>query len=1059
MKLHACILLRRHAWPQQFPNLAAIGMTAWMMMSFTPASADNPDPNYAYHDEPRVVDVIVHNAVDIGGRVTGTDGEPLAGVSVRLEGTNTGTTTDAEGRYALAAADGSGTLIFSYVGYVSQEIAINGRSTIDVQLVADANALSEVVVTALGITRDKKVLAYSITEVGGEGFTKARENNLGNALSGKIAGVNASSTATGPGGASRVIIRGNGSLAGDNQPLYVVNGVPINNSHQGAETGGDGLVSINPDDIESISVLKGGTAAALYGSRAANGVILITTKSGNIQKGIGVELNSTTTVSSPLVIPDWQYEYGSGTRGEKPVTQGDAVANGRTSWGARLDGSPVIQFDGVNRPYSAQRDNARNFYDNGLNLSNTLSLSGGNEIAQFRFSASNMHDAGIVPKSAMERNAFNLSVNANLSDKILFEGRAQYNIETAKNRTSIADFTDNPNSSVGLMATSIDVRTLDPGYDERGYEVPWNDYIFVTNPYFAVNKVKNEDERRRFIGTFNVRYNMAEFLYARARVGIDYFNIAGWEIGPTGRLTNLFGNYSTDRNTTYETNIEGILGFDKSFGSFSVNAIAGGNKMYNQNAFGGLSSGNLNVPFQYFISNGSSQTFSDGFGASAINSLFGSVDIGFKDYLYLSLTGRQDWFSTLSPESNSLFYPSAGLSFIFSDIWDAKPSWLSYGKIRASWAQVGGDAPSPYGLDLTYSTGQENLAGQPLMRISGNTIPNALRPYTSTTTEAGLEVRALNNRLGADITLYRKVTTDDIVRASVPSTSGYSNVSLNVGEMRNQGVELLLTGTPVQSTAGFRWDVSYNMAYNQNTVVKIADGLTSLTGGAARTDNARINHYEGSPYGMVSGFRARRDEQGNIMYNSANGIPLQGEFEALGRGVPPWTMGLSNTLTYKNFSLDVLLDGKFGSMMYVSTNAYGTYYGLDKRTVADGVRESGVSVAGVDQDGQPYNAVIPAQNYFQGIAFSLTDQFIADASFVKVRQLVFGYSLPQSLLTKTPFQSVAISFVARNLWLLYSNVANVDPEATYGTTGGTYGLEMFGVPPTRNFGFNLAVRL
>ena len=1002
----------------------------------------------------------------ITGQVTDqSTGEPLPGVNVLVKGSNTGTVTGVDGNYNINVPNEDDILVFSSIGYLTQEIAINGRSVIDVALAEDIQSLQEVVVTALGITREKAALPYAVEEIKGESLTQAREVNLGNALSGKIAGVNATSTATGPGGSSRVVIRGNGSLSGDNQPLYVVNGVPINNSNQGSPgtyggiDRGDGLNSINPDDIETISVLKGGTAAALYGSRAANGVILITTKSGKAQKGIRVEYNSTFTMENPFTIPDWQYEYGSGSHGQKPISQSEAIANGRISWGAKLDGSMVMQPDGELRPYVAQKDNVRNFYDNGTTFSNTLALIGGSENTNFRFSVSNMDNIGIVPNSSINRKTFNLSTNANLAKKVVFEGRAQYSIEENKNRSYIADFTKNPNASVGLLATNVDIRTLAPGYDSRGYETEWNDYVFVVNPYFAAEKVKNEDERRRFIGSFSTRYNITEYLYARARLGIDYFNIHASDITPTGILYSPQGSMTVDENKTYETNAEGLLGLDKRVGSISINAIVGGNQMYNRFDGYTFSSGLFNVPFSYFVTNGNSPTFDQDFRETAINSLFGSVDIGYKDYLYLTVTGRNDWFSTLSTESNSLFYPSVGLSFVVSDAWASKPAWMDYGKIRSSWAQVGGGAPDPYGLNLAYVAQTSSHLGQQLMNISGTVIPNTLKPYTSTTTEIGVDLRMFNNRLGADITVYDRTTSNDIVNASVPFSSGYGSVSLNVGKIRNRGIELLLTGSPVTSSSGFNWEVSYNMAYNENTVLEIADGLTSLhlPGATARTQNGYVYHYEGMPFGMIAGYKRMTNEEGQVVYNEASGLPLQGGFTALGRGVPPLTMGLNNNFTYKNFSLGFLLDGKFGSKMYTSTNAYGTYYGLHKRTIENGVRENGVTVSGVDTEGSPFTATLDAQEYYQNIAFSITDDFVSDAGFIKLRQLIFGYALPQSILSNTPLQYASLSFVARNLLLLYSQVKNVDPESNYNNSN-AQGLENFGVPPTRSFGLNLMVR-
>lgn len=1000
----------------------------------------------------------------VKGQVTDGKGIPLPGVSVKLKDTSLGSSTDTEGRFALNVTSGNtGVLVFAYVGFVTQEVPLTG-TTLKVILKEESKNLNEVVVTALGIKREKKSLTYSVTEVGGENLTKAREINVGNALSGRIAGVNATSTATGPAGSSRVVIRGNGSLNGDNQPLYVVNGVPINNANQGSAgtfgglDRGDGLSSINPDDIETISVLKGGTAAALYGSRAANGVILITTKSGRTQKGIGVDYNTTFTMETPRDLLDWQYEYGSGSRGVAPATQAEAIANGRMSWGAKLDGSPVIQPDGQTRPYSAQKDNIKNFYDTGTTFSNTVALSGGNETASFRFSASNLDNKGIVPNNTLNRRTFNLSANANLSKKVVFEGRAQYSTEDNRNRTFTADFQKNPNSGAQLIATNIDIRTLSPGFDAKGNEVLWNDYIYSTNPYFAINKVENGDTRRRFIGSFSTRYNITESLYARARLGIDYFNFDAYNIEPTGLAFNNRGSMTTDQNVNSETNAEALIGYNKTLNKFSFNILAGGNQMHNKVQGINITSGQFNVPFQYFIGNGSAQATTINFREYGINSLFASADLGFNNYLYLTLTGREDWFSTLSIDNNHLFYPSVGLSYVVSEAWKTKPGWLSFAKVRGSWAQVGGGAPDPYGLSLTYTAQAQQHLGATLMNITSTTIPNKLTPYTSTTSEFGVETRLFNNRLGADITVYDRTTTNDIVYASVPFSSGYVRTALNVGKIQNRGIELLLTGTPVKSSK-FSWDVSYNLAYNNNKVIKIADGLSSLfiDGATTRTQNGGIYHFEGQPFGMIAGNRAKRDASGQIIYNSATGIPLQGPLEVLGKGVPPLTMGINNNFTYKDFSLSVLIDGKFGAQVYSATNAYGALYGLDKRTVDGGIREKGIAVSGVDQTGKPYSSTVSAQTYYSTIWSTLTDQFVTNADYIKLRSVTLGYALPAKLLAKTPVQYASISFVARNLFLLYNSARNIDPESSY-SNGNAQGLENFGIPTARSYGLNLMVK-
>ncbi|WP_353186387.1 SusC/RagA family TonB-linked outer membrane protein [Parapedobacter lycopersici] len=1003
--------------------------------------------------------------ITVRGVVRDTDGQPLTGVSVMVKGTTRGASTDAAGNFTIPTP-ADGTLIFSYIGYKTNEIAVNAQSSIAVTLESDAQALGEVVVTALGITRERKSLSYSVTEVAGEDLSKAREINLGNALTGRVAGLNATSTSTGPGGSTRIVIRGNGSLNGDNQPLIVVNGIPIDNSNQGSPgtyggtDRGDGLSSINPDDIESISVLKGGTAAALYGSRAANGVILITTKSGQARQGIGVEYNTTYTLETPRDLLDWQYEYGAGTRGEKPGSQAEAIANGRMSWGAPLDGSMVMQPDGQERPYVAQPNNITNFYNTGSTFSNTLALVGGNESVNFRFSAANVDNEGIVPNNSLNMKTFNLSVNANLADKISFEGRAQYGIQENKNRPRPGDFDRNVNTGVQVVANSIDVRTLAPGFDPAtGNEFVWSDYIYVTNPYFVINKVRNGDTRKRFMGSFVARYHFTDYLYASGRVGIDRFNFDAFDIIPSGIAFNNRGQMSTNQNDRQEVNGEVILGLDKTFGRFSINALVGGNQMRSTIQGIGLNSGQFNVPFQYFIGNGSAQNFNQNYSQRAINSLFGSADIGYNGYLYLTLTARQDWFSTLAADNNSLLYPSVGMTFVASDAWGSRPEWLNFLKLRGSWAQVGGGAPAPYGLDLTYSnSAQLYINGATLMTINGSTIPNALKPYTSTTTEFGVEGRIFNNRVGMDLTVYDRTTTNDIVNASVPISSGYGSVAMNVGQIQNRGVELLLTGTPVQKT-NFNWDVALNMAYNKNTVLKIADGLTSLylPGATTRTLNGWVYHFEGEPFGLIAGNRAARNQNGEIIYNGATGIPIQGPLEILGQGVPPLTLGLTNSFRYKSFNMSVLVDGKFGGSIYSATNAYGTQFGLDKRTVENGVRENGVQVSGVDQEGNPYSGSVTAQTYYSTIWSTLTDQFVTDADFIKLRSITLGYSLPGRLLEKTPVQAANISFVARNLFLLLNKARNIDPESSY-SNGNAQGLENFGLPTVRSYGLNLSVR-
>jgi TonB-linked SusC/RagA family outer membrane protein len=1044
LKIHFCPDLRK-----QIRVLKLILFV--FLMSFTAAYAINSS-----NDQQQAV---------ITGTVTDAmTGEVMPGVNIQVRGTTLGAMTGMDGRYTLSLPDRNVTLVFSFIGYVTREVAVGSSNVIDLALETQERALSEVVVTALGIRREKKALTYAVSEVAGESITKARDINIGNALSGVVAGVIASGTTGGPGASTRVIVRGNGSLNGDNQPLYVVNGMPITNVNLGSAgtyggiDRGDGLSSINPDDIESISILKGGTAAALYGARASNGVVLITTKSGRAQKGLGVQFTSNYTMEKAINLLDWQYEYGAGGGGVAPTTQSQAVSFGRTSWGAKLDGSMVIQPDGELRPYSAQRNNVENFYQNGSTFSNSIAINGGTEAARFRFSASNVDNRSIVPNNSLNRKTFNLSTNATLAKKLVFEGNAQYSVEDVKNRTYLADFQLNPNAGAQLIATNIDVRTLDPGYLENGNEMAWSDYIYATNPYFAINKIRNGDTRVRFIGSFITRYNITEAIYARVRLGIDQVNVDGYAIQPTGLAFNNRGSMTTDQSLRNETNVEATIGINRDFGPFTLNAFFGGNQMKNNNDGINLSSGQFNIPFEYFIRNGSSQTFSESFSKLGINSLFASVDLDYNDFVYLTLSGRQDWFSTLDPENNSLFYPSVGLSFLASEVWNSKPAWLNYAKLRASWAQVGGGAPNPYAISATYSAQANPHLGQSLMTVTSGTIPSLLNPYTSTTYEAGVEMRIFNNRLGLDLTLYDRTTTDDILNAAIPPSSGYGSVALNVGEMKNRGIELMINVTPVQLGNGFSWDMSLNMAYNKNEVIKIAEGLTSLQlpGGQTRTLNGWIYHFEGQPFGMIAGFKQLKDANGNLVFNSTSGLPVAGPLEPLGRGVPPLSIGLNNNIRFKGFNLSFLLDSRWGGSIYSATNAYGTDFGVHKRTVANNVRETGITLTGVDATGEPFTRTITAEQYFRGTAYTITDFFVEDADFIKLRSFSFGYDLPSSILRGTPFQSANLSLVGRNLLLIYNAAENIDPESNYNNSN-AQGLENFGLPTTRSFGFNLSV--
>ncbi|HEY8928354.1 MAG TPA: SusC/RagA family TonB-linked outer membrane protein [Mucilaginibacter sp.] len=1007
-----------------------------------------------------------------GKVVDGTTNEPVINASVILKADpQIGAATDMSGSFKLIIpdkyADKPIVLQVAYMGYNREEVPVtNPSAPLLIKLKATTSTLNEVVVTALGISKQKKALGYAVSEVKGSEFTQARENNVANGLSGKVAGVNAAGLSTGPGGSSRIVIRGNGGLAGDNQPLYVVNGMPIDNSVPGGAPTvngttnnvdrGDGIAAINPDDIESISILKGGTAAALYGSRAANGVILITTKKGRAQKGIGIEFNSTATYDNVAVFPDYQYEYGQGDGGVKPTTLAAAQASGRRSWGAKIDGSTdYVAVDGKTHPYVAQKNNLQNYYQTGSTYTNSLAFVGGNEGITYRFSLADLSSKGILPGTTYDRKTFNLALNAKLNSKISIEALAQYNIETGHNRTGAGDALGNPNWTPLEVANTVDIRWLKPGYDSSGKEIVWNDASIASNGYFVINKFKEDDVKDRFIGQGSLIYNPFKDLTFKATLSRDFFNYTYSNILPTGTLYILQGQYQGIQSDVSETNELVTANYRTKFlKDFSVSVLGGVNGRQHITNQLTTTGSQFVIPFFYSTTNLATISNTPYYAKIVTNSVFGSADFDYKSLVFLSFTGRKDWFSTLSPQNNSIFYPGVGGSFILSDAVKL-PEFFTLAKLRASWAQVGGGAPDPYVINLAYKSIPS--AGQPLQNVASNDITNShLKPYTSTTTEAGIELSMLRDRLGLDVTVYNRKTTNDIVNTAITPTSGYNNVILNVGEVDNKGIEVQINGAPFKSK-NFSWNVSYNVAYNDNKVVRLAPGLSTIQLAATVNNYGLLNNTEGLPFGTIYTTKMLRNAAGQVVFNATTGLPVATGYQPVGKSVAPVTMGLTNEFRYKRFSFSFLLDGKFGNKVFSEMEVYSTRLGLTKMTLPG--RENGLTVTGVDQQGNPYSRTVPVsglRTYYDNYKI-YSDLFLHDGSFVKLRQVILSYNLPALDLKAVHIQSATISLVSRNLWTIYKKTDNFDPEESF-TNSNNQGFESLGLPRTRSIGVNLSVK-
>ncbi|MDB5207455.1 MAG: rane protein [Flavisolibacter sp.] len=982
----------------------------------------------------------------IRGRITSTEGQPLQGVSISIKGSNRGTTTGANGEFTIEATKGE-TLIVSYIGFAAKEFVVGDSQNVAITLSATDAQMSEVVVTALGIRKERKALGYSVTELKGSELTQARETNVANSLVGRIAGVNVSSVSGGPTSSTNVIIRGISSLVGNNQPLYVVNGIPVTNEVKGNDGGqytnapdlGDGISNINPDDIETISVLKGAAASALYGSRAKAGVILITTKSGS-GKGT-IEFNSNYVADQIVNVTDWQYLYGSGANGIKPATAAAAYDAGNSSWGAKLDGSNVIQFDGVLRPYVAQKDNLKNFYRSGNTFTNTLSFSRGFDGGAFRFSSSYLKNNSTIPNSGLDRYNFNFSGNFTVVKGLTIDARANFVSDKAKNRPILADGAGNANFQAMFLPTSVDINTLKPGTKADGSELSFTNNTFATNPWFASYNFINNTLRNRLIGSVSARYTFTNGLFAQLRIGRDLINDRYTTVVPTGTAYyNQAGRHLGEQyNRISELNTDFLIG--KSFkisNDISISPTVGGNIMKYHAETTEESGTNFAVPYVYNILNVQNKSIGYTNVGKEVQSLYGTVEANFRNLLYLSASGRNDWFSTLAPSKDlGIFYPSVSGSFVFSEL--AKPSWMNFGKFRVGWANVGGDL-APYQTLLNYGLFSQQLNGMPLGNITNASVPNsALRPSNASEIELGTEMRLFNNRVGVDVAWYTKKSKNEILVAPASNTSGYTGAVLNIGELQNKGVEFLVSFQPLKSR-GLNWTASINGSRNENKVISLAADQAELGIGTSRTAVGFTRHVVGLAANQIMAFDYKYDAGGKIELGP-NGVPVRGELEAYGSAYHKWTAGFNNEFSYKALNFSFLIDGKFGGKVFSATDYYGYFFGLHKATLENREGTFGTNTT--------------SQTYYTTLANNVSKMFVYDASFIKFRQFTLGYTFPASMFNNR-IKGATLSIVGRNLFTLMKKTDNIDPEASY--SGYTQGLELGGVPPIRSYGLNLNVK-
>jgi len=1004
----------------------------------------------------------------IKGKVTdAVTNEPVPGATVKVKGTTTAVGTSQTGDYSISVTTPA-TLVFSFIGYDNKEVVVNNEEVVNVKMAESTQVLQDVVVTALGVTKQNRSIGYSVSTVKGASLTEVRQNSFVNSLEGRVAGVNVSGNATGPNSASNVIIRGLTSLTGNNQPLYVLNGIPlVNNNYAqtdnggyGGHDGGDGISDINPDDIQSVSILKGAAATALYGYRGANGVVIITTKKGKGQQGLGIELNSNYVRENVIDNTDFQTTYGQGYNGAKPVSPGDALGSMESSWGAKLDGSIVPQFDGVSRPYSEEaKGNLARFYRAGQNITNTASFTKDfGDDGNTRFSVSELQDDSYVPNAGLQRFTFTQNTELNFGKHLNLTLSSQYNSEYTKNAPSVSDAVGNLNWGPMFVPPNINITTLAGPYGNgtlaNGYELnPFSD-IYTTNPYFAAYEFREAAHRNRFIGSIDLKYTADNGFYVKGSVADDYTNDRNTAITPTGTGYEPNGDMYEQNVKQTELNIDITTGKEfKINKDFTITPLLGVNYRKSIQEYLTASGQTFATPFLYTI--GNLQTFQEGYSLNQeeYQSVYGSVDFAYKDWLYLTVTGRNDWYSTLAPGKINYLYPSVSASLVYSELLHIEN--MDLGKLRLSYADVGGEADGPYqtllgyGIQGTIAPGQNSF---PIGPMGGGTVPNdKLVPSTRREWEIGTEDDFFKNRLRIDLALYHKNVINDILPVTIDYTSGYTSALLNVGNVRDVGFEYAIGGTPVKGDK-FSWDIDFNGSYINSKILSLGGqpyiSLGSVEGDWTPDGNSVTNVQQivGLAPDQIISFDAKRDKYGNVKINPVIGAPNIGTrvTKDFGSAFDPYTAGVMNTFKYGHFTLGFLIDGKFGGKLFSNTNYVAYVQGLSKETVSRNPAGYGTNH-------------IAASDYYGDWANADPGQFIYDASFIKFRSLNLGYTFPAKMFNNK-IQGITLTAVCHNVFTIMKHTPNIDPESNYTTSIYSQGLEGPDVPYSRTIGFNLNVK-
>jgi TonB-linked SusC/RagA family outer membrane protein len=1060
-----------------------------------------------------VVQITLAQEKTVSGTVSETSGA-LPGVSVSVKGTAKGTETDFDGKYSIKVKEGK-ILRFSYLGYKTIEKTVGTSNTINVSMAEDASVLDEIVVTALGISKKEKAIGYAIQKVDGASLDEAKEPNLVNSLQGKIAGVQIQGSPSSLGGSSRITIRGSNSFLGDNQPLFIVDGVPISNASYtsqsqaigfggGAYDYGNAAAEIDPSNIENMSVLKGAAATAIYGSRGANGVILITTKSGKNQKGLGVSFDSSVTFDQVRNLIPIQTTYGGGSTYSTASGFNEFNQDGVSylapnygkdgSWGPKFDPNVLVRhWDSWDpgssnyketRPWVAPENSYESFFNTGVTLINTVAFSGGDEKGTFRAGYTNLDQTGVTPEGTLQRNTVNLNSNYNLTDKLKASVAFTYVKTEAENRNATGYNNANPMQAfTQWWQSNLDVERLRTQQNTtEGNQYTWNpvgiiednnDNLlsfnstpnFFDNPSWVRENYLQEDVRNRVFGNANLSYAITDKLSFTTQFGTDFFQFSSREGIPL-RSTSA-SSYSETERRFQETNIEARLNYSTDINDdLTFSGFVGVNRMRNFQKRTTISTAGGIVVDRFFnIANSAIDPTASTFeSVKGINSIFGSASFGFKDMLFLDLSARNDWSSALPEKNNSYFYPSASVSFALSELESIKESGvINFAKIRASVAQAGNDG-SAYRIADVYNPINPTFNGNTLYNVpNAQQNPDLVNELT-TEVEFGFLVKLLQNRLSIDAAYYSRTTDDQIFPVPVSASTGYTSRLLNAGTMKNSGLELQINGTPIK-TEDFSWDLGLNLTSQNNEVVELLkdeNGETlveSIGQGATWAADLRIQ--EGLPYMALFGQDFVYNDNGEKLVNADGTYQFTDDRVYLGSAIADWTGGFSTAFNYKNFTLSALFDFQVGGIIHSTSLQWSKYSGMHPETVsyngvAD-VRTDGLLLPGVKENGEANDVRIADVQTYYSNTFRVAAPNVYDASFIKFRDIRLSYSVPSKILDKTFLTSLSLSAFGRNLGIIYSEVPFIDPQVVT-SAGNQQGLENAQIPATSSFGFNLSAK-